>query len=244
MKLKALCLPVILGGALAAIYLLPKVGAVAQSAVNMTLPETTGQWVLRDQPASKDEINTLAADTTFSKAICFSPRPGEYNMFGERMVDSIQLSIVLSGSDINNSIHRPERCMPAQGHNITSSSDQVLKLSNGREFPVKRLVSIQLVRNTRVTDREVYDKYDCLTYYFFVGHNHVTSDHLERTFIDIKDRLVYGMDQRWAYASASMWYGKVPGVDEPITQEEADAKLQKFLENLAEKQIDWAQIAD
>lgn len=244
MKLKALCLPVLLGSALAAVYLLPKVGAVAQSAVNMTLPETSGPWILADQPASKAETETLAPDTAFSKAMCFAARPGEYNLFGERVVDSIQLSIVLSGADVNNSIHRPERCMPAQGHNIISSSDRMLKLTNGHQIPVKRLVSIQSVRNKRIVDREVYDKYDCLTYYFFVGHDRITNDHLGRTFIDIKDRLLHGMDQRWAYATVSMWYGKVPGVDEPISQEEADAKLQKFLVELAGKQIDWKQIVN
>jgi hypothetical protein len=164
------------------------------------------------------------------------------NVDGYLVPDRVDLAIVLSGSDINNSIHRPERCMPSQGHNITTTSDRILKLPNGRQFPVKRLVSIQSVRDASHKEREEYVKYDCLTYYFFVGHDQVTNDHLERTFIDMKDRLLRGMDQRWAYTSVSMWYGKVPWIDKTVTMEEADTKLEKFLVDFAERQIDWKQI--
>ncbi len=243
MKRKPWLLPLFLGGALSAIYFLPKVGAVAQSAVNMDLPDFSGNWSFEKQIASQEEILILSPDTQFSKAMCLNERPGETNQYGNPVADVVQLSIVLSGSDINNSIHRPERCMPSQGHNITSSSDQTLKLSNGRQFAVKRLVSIQSQRNPANKEREEYLKFNCLTYYFFVGHDHVTNDHLGRTFIDIKDRLVRGMDQRWAYASVSMWYGEVPWLKgKPISVEEADAKLQKFLTEFSEKQINWDQI--
>lgn len=242
MNTKPWILPIFLGGALSAVYLLPKVGAVAQSAVNMTLPDESGVWSFDKQYASEAELKTLAPDTEFSKATCLSARPGEINRYGNPVPDVVQLSIVLSGADINNSIHRPERCMPAQGHNITSSSERMLKLSNGRQFAVTRLVSVQSVRNQAIKEREEYLKYNCLTYYFFVGHDRVTDGHWARTFLDIKDRLVRGMDQRWAYASVSMWYGKVPYIEKEVSAAEADAKLQKFLAEFSEKQIDWEQI--
>jgi hypothetical protein len=208
----------------------------------MELPDFSGKWSFQKQMASPAELGTLAADTQFAKATCLSARPGEVNVDGYLVPDRVDLAIVLSGSDINNSIHRPERCMPSQGHNITTTSDRILKLPNGRQFPVKRLVSIQSVRDASHKEREEYVKYDCLTYYFFVGHDQVTNDHLERTFIDMKDRLLRGMDQRWAYTSVSMWYGKVPWIDKTVTMEEADTKLEKFLVDFAEKQIDWEQI--
>jgi len=233
-------LPLFLTGTLSAIYVLPKVGAVAQSAVKMELPESSGNWTLENQAASPEEIGTLAADTQFAKAVCLSPRPGEVNVDGYLIPDRLDLSIVLSGSDINNSIHRPERCMPAQGHNITSSSDQSLKLDNGREFPAKRLISVQRLPTNQ--ERTEFLKLNCLTYYFFVGHDQVTNDHLGRTFIDIKDRLLHGMDQRWAYASVSMWYGKVPWIEKEVTEAEADQKIRTFLIEFAEKQITWDQI--
>jgi hypothetical protein len=39
-----------------------------------------------------------------------------------------------------------------------------------------------------------------------------------------------------------MWYGKVPWIEKEITEAEADAKLQKFLADFAERQIDWNQV--
>ncbi len=233
-------LPIVLTAGLSSVYFLPQVGAVANSAVNMDLPVASGSWIFRTFPATEAEIKTLGKDTKFSKAACLSARPGEYDVEGLSISDQIQLSIVLSGYDLNNSIHRPERCMPAQGHNITSSSDVTLKLSNDRQFQAKRLLSVQRIQNGE-KETDVLE-FNCITYYFFVGHDHVTNDHLKRTFIDMKDRLVRGLDQRWAYTSVSMWYGDVPMVRRGIPMEEADQKLRDFIAGFAKKQINWDQI--
>ena len=69
--------------------------------------------------------------------------------------------------------------MPAQGHNITSSKDVVLELDNGREFRARRLGSSQRVRIGANGGESV--EFSAITYYFFVGHDRITSDHLERT---------------------------------------------------------------
>lgn len=230
-------LPVFLAASLASIYFLPKVGAVAQSAVEMKLPGESGNWAFKTIPPTEAELGTLAKDTEFAKAICFSARPGEYNLDGYAVPDRVDLSVVLSGADINNSIHRPERCMPAQGHHITSSRSEIMKLPNGREFPVRRLLSIQSQPHKDQTL-----KFNCVTYYFFVGHDRISNDHLGRTLVDMKDRLVRGMDQRWAYVSCSMWYGKVPWIENEVSEQEADAKIKGFLSKFAEDQINWEQI--
>ena len=130
--------------------------------------------------------------------------------------------------------------MPSQGHLISNTSDVDFDLSNGRKLSARRLLSVQSIPTN--AERTEFAKFDCVTYYFFVGHNTITQDHLERTLLDMKDRLLLGMDQHWAYVSVSMWYGKVPWIEENVTIEEADAKLQKFLSEFAEKQIDWAMI--
>jgi len=222
------------------VHLLPQVGAVAGSAVKMELPGSSGGWSFKSLPASKDELGTLTADTEFAKAICLRPRPGEVSIDGHLVPDRLDLSVVLSGYDLNNSIHRPERCMPAQGHAITASSNVTLQLPNGRQFNAKRLRSVQTLKATSTGAKEV--KFNCVTYYFFVGHDRITHDHLERTLFDMKDRLVRGMDQRWAYVSASMWFGKIPWIDKDIPEAEADAKLRQFVSEFAENQIDWDQI--
>ncbi len=241
MKIHPLILPVALVAMLATIHLLPAAGEMAKSAVNMDLPATAGDWTFRPIPASAEELAILAADTSFSKAYCLRPREGEIDLAsGMAVPDRIDLSVVLSGHDLNNSIHRPERCMPSQGHVIGSSSNVDISLPNGRTFEAKRLLSVQSIPTNEAKTEFV--SFNCVTYYFFVGHDSITQDHLKRTLVDMKDRLMFGMDQRWAYVSASMWYGKVPWIDEQISIEEADTKLRKFIAEFGMEQIDWNMI--
>ena len=236
MKASPLILPVFLGAALSSIYFLPTAGEVAQSAIRMDLPLERGDWGFEEQLASEAEKETLAKDTEFAKAICWKPRPGQYYQNGENVKDRVDLSVVLSGSDINNSIHRPERCMPAQGHNILSSSDRRIKLDNGRTIEVKRLHSVQTLPTNE--ERTEFVELNCVTYYFFVGHDRITNDHLGRTFLDMKDRLLKGMDQRWAYVSTSMWFGDLVGLKEA----DAEVKLTDFVKRFSEDQINWDQV--
>ena len=240
MKATPLLLPVFVIAALSSIYFLPTAGEVAQSAVRMELPEEGGGWFFKQQVASEAEKETLAKDTEFSKAICLKPRPGEFDEKGYAIPDRVDLSVVLSGSDINNSIHRPERCMPAQGHNIISSIDRRIDLDNGRTIEVKRLQSVQRIPTNE--ERTEFLELNCLTYYFFIGHDRITNDHLSRTFVDMKDRLLKGMDQRWAYVSTSMWFGKMPWMETEITEADADAKLTDFVMRFSEEQIAWDQV--
>lgn len=240
MNWKLMILPVVLATGLGTIYFLPSVGAAAGTAIKMELPQEEGGWVFRKNLPSKEELAALAKDTEFSKASCFRVRPGEFTADGRYNADLLDLSIVLSGYDLNNSIHRPERCMPAQGHTILSGSDIPIQLSNGRTLTVRRLLS---TRKIPASEEGKVRELRCITYYFFVGHDRVAHDHLQRTVLDMKDRLLRGMDQRWAYASLSMCFGRMPWYEEAeITEEEADRKVTAFLREFAEKQIDWNQV--
>lgn len=240
MKWNAWLLPLLLGSALGAVYVLPKAGDTAESAVKMELPGAAGGWSFKTYQASQDEISTLGPDTDFAKAVCLRARPGEVNAEGYLVPDQIDMSVVLSGHDLNSSIHRPERCMPAQGHEIKDSSNVAINMPNGHVFNAKRLRSVRAVPGRE--KGTVVAKFNCLTYYFFVGHDQITNDHLERTLIDMKDRLVRGMDQRWAYVSASMMYGKLPWIEKEVTEAEANEKLRRFIEELTENQVLWEQI--
>jgi hypothetical protein len=241
MKVPYLILPALLAGLLATIHLLPEAGEMAVSAVSMELPDQSGDWLMRAVPVSEEEQKILADDTAFAKAICLSPRRGEIDLAsGMAIPDRVDLSIVLSGHDLNNSIHRPERCMPSQGHVIGDSTSVTIDMPNGRKIPARRLLSVQSLPTNET--RTEYVSYNCVTYYFFVGHHRITHDHIKRTLWDMRDRLLLGMDQRWAYVSVSMWYGKVPWIENEVTLEEADEKLRRFLAEFGEEQIDWDMI--
>jgi hypothetical protein len=241
MKVRYGLLPLCTALLLVSVHLLPEKGSMIPSAVSMKLPESIGGWMMRHIPASKEEIETLAPDTEFSKAICFKARPGEYDpSTGYAIPDRIDLSLVLSGHDLNNSIHRPERCMPSQGHIINQTTDVVVTLKNGQSLTVRRLLSVQTIPlNEAHTE---YQQLNCVTYYFFVGSHRITHDHLSRTLLDMKDRLLLGLDQRWAYVSVSTWYGDLPWMQKKIHLEEADLKLKDFITDLGEVQIDWEKI--
>ncbi len=238
---KSWLLPLVMAGSLSVIYVLPQAGEMADSAARMELPSRSEGWFFEAKAPTQEEINVLGAETKFSKAVCYRPRPGEYGADGRSIPDVMDISIVLSGSDLNTSIHRPERCMPAQGHMILESKSIPFTVQGGRSFKAKRLLSVKTVSRAEKGVEPM--RLECVTYYFFVGRNQITDNHVDRTLIDMKDRLLHGLDQRWAYVSATMLYGKLPWLEgREFTLEQADAKLTEFLSTFAADQIDWERI--
>lgn len=235
-------LPLMMAGSLSLIYILPQAGEMADSAAKMELPLRSAGWQLEAKAASQDEILVLGKETKFSKAVGYKPRPGEFSKDGRSIPDVMDVSIVLSGSDLNTSIHRPERCMPAQGHAILEAKSIPFSVRNGHSFTAKRLLSVKTI-SSRETGGDPL-RLNCVTYYFFVGRDRITDNHVERTLIDMKDRLFYGMDQRWAYVSTTMIYGKLPWLEgREFTLEDADKKLTEFLAEFASEQIHWERIS-
>lgn len=237
---RPILLPVLLGAVMLTVFLLPKVGKIAESAVEMSLPDKLGDWEFETETASKKEVDVLDKETRFSKAICRAPIPYSYQSNGMRNLKRIDLSIVLSGTDINNSIHRPERCMPSQGHQIYDAKSDVLTTATGRTFPVRDLTSLQVVPLDPKGEKTI--KLNCVTLYFFIGQREITENHLRRTFIDMRDRLLRGQDQRWAYVSASMWFSEAGEYGLP-SRDYAEKEIRQFLSDLADRNIDWEQIA-
>ena len=138
--------------------------------------------------------------------------------------NSIFVSIVLSGADLDNSIHRPERCLPAQGWTIADSDQLRIPLPSGKKLGVTRLHDVRQVPLQNGTAASIYN----LNYYWFVGYHHLTASHLERTFFDIQDRVFKGYNQRWAYVTvaADITKGLVPfGHSEAQT----DRMIQHFI---------------
>src|SRR3954470_20737184 len=92
------------------VFLLPKSGKSSPAGIAMELPHYVGEWIGTDAEVTQREREVLAKDTLFA-------RKTYTNLAG----DSIYVSIVMSGDDMTNSIHRPERCLPAQGWNLQST---------------------------------------------------------------------------------------------------------------------------
>lgn len=237
-----LSLPALLVVLLGLIYVLPSRGKLAQSAVRMNLPEFLGTWQGVKRTESQREREILDKGTEFSKIDYFRPVPGSFLADGSPDFDMVSVMIVLSGTDINNSIHRPERCLPAQGHFGLRGANSSLILPDGRELKVRRLASQVAVQSAPGSKEQRV--IDSLSYYFFVGHDSVTHDHTERTVKDMKDRLWSGRDQRWAYITVSTMFGQLPWTQRPVSEADAETLVREIISKLAAEMIDWEQIAD
>ncbi|MDP6630905.1 MAG: exosortase-associated EpsI family protein [Kiritimatiellia bacterium] len=134
----------------------------------------TMAWVEKDQ---------LPADTEFLKYRYTRPT-GEILM----------ASIVLSGNE-RSSIHRPQRCLVAQGFDITRSVVDSVDLPERGRLDVMMLDTLFHHRGQQTGNhaRPVFYAY------WFVGQNRETPSHLMRMFWLAWDRVFHGVAHRWVY---------------------------------------------
>jgi EpsI family protein len=201
------------------IFLLPHARMSSPAGIAMTLPVWVGSWLGEDTEVSAKEIGALAKDTQFARKTYSSPDG-----------DRIFVSIVLSGEDMASSIHRPERCLPAQGWTLQSSKQEKIPLGDGKSLSTIVLRSARPALDDAGNERLITN----LNYYWFVGYNRITPSHLQRTLWDMRDRLAYGYDQRWAYVTVTA--NVTEGLVRPNRSEADTAKvIQGFTAELVHK---------
>jgi hypothetical protein len=70
-----------------------------------------------------------------------------------------------------------------------------------------------------------------LNYYWFVGYQDMTASHLTRTYIDLRDRILRGYSQRWAYVTVAAIVTQ--GIQRPErTEEETATMIENFIREL------------
>lgn len=195
--------------------LLPQSPVRPDPGIDMKLPTFVGEWFGEDVAISQGEILALGADTTFSRKV-YSNAAGDF----------IFVSIVLAGQDMNTSIHRPERCLPAQGYVMLDSSRRQIALGE-ENLTVTRLHNRRMIPVSE--DREVTEY--SLDYYWFVGSTETTADHIERNLMDIRDRALKGYSQPWAFVTV------MSRISEGLvrfgrSEEETDKLLNDFIQQL------------
>lgn len=202
---------------LGTVFLLPKVPKTSPAGIAMDLPIWVGAWLGEDVEVSFRERQLLATDTQFARKTYLSPAG-----------DHVFVSIVMSGEDMTNSIHRPERCLPAQGWNLQSSDHRVLELRPGKRMEFTRLVSgcpLDTANNQRFIVENI-------SYYWFIGYHEMTASHIKRTLFDVRDRIMEGYNQRWAYVTVQS--NVTAGWQRPErTEAETTAMLEQFIRDLA-----------
>jgi hypothetical protein len=216
------------------IWLLPKSESMKLSRLARNLPMQFGSMTGKKVEVTGKELDILAKDTEFERA--------QYMNTQNPNQPAVEVSVVFSGKDLNNSIHRPERCLQSQGWNFTKQRKVVLKgaLPDGSDLPFREIVcqqSVKLENGKTIKTMRVQ-------YYTFFGHTAVTEDHYGRTLQDMKDRLFKGYDQQWAYVTFSMPVTQIyadqglmegPGV---FTLEQTEKMLEDFIRQLAPHVVD------
>ena len=188
MKIKRLLtLETILLLGMGSVFLLPKKIEIRPAAIEPALPTFVGEWYGADQAVTQGEKDSLGPDTQFVRKLYTNAR-------GDQMF----VSIVFSGPDMSTSIHRPERCLPAQGWTVADTRTAEIPISN-QELRVTRLHNVRNVHTENSQPIRVYS----LDYYWFVGQNSQTPSHLQRTWIDICDRVLKGENQQWAFVTVA-----------------------------------------
>ena len=185
---------------LSLVWVVPNSGKFQASKLLNQLPEKLQDRIGVDLEISSQERKTLAPDTTFA-------RKRYFQNVRENASPYVDVSVVFSGKDINNSIHRPEVCLRAQGWQFLSEKYVTVE-ANGEMIPFKEIVCArQRVATDKGPDKNskgetITDKR--IQYYTFVGAEEIVAGHYERTLADMKMRVLKGTDQQWAYTTISM----------------------------------------
>ena len=209
----------ILVAGLSAIFFLPDTPKASPAGISVKLPIWVDNWLGEDAEVSQKELDVLAEDTQFARKTYTSPAG-----------DKIFVSIVLSGEDMSGSIHRPERCLPAQGWTLRDSSARNISLGASEWLPATCLSNARIIQTKGNRHLTIQN----LTYYWFVGYEQITPSHFVRTLIDVHDRIFHGYNQRWAYVTVAATVTQ--GIARPERSEaETAAMIENFIVKLMPK---------
>lgn len=205
----AILLAVLLG--MGGVFFLPKRSQEQPAGVVLELPATVGEWQGTDGKITEKEIGTLGRETKFARKIYTNGRG-----------DELAATIVLSGHDMDVSIHRPERCLPAQGFSIGGSPIVKVAVAGRGVLDTTRL---RAVKTETGKDGRSYTQ-TTLNYYWFAGLTSTTASHLERKLIDATDRLLHGYSQHWAYFTVAT------NIRNGRTEKETDTLIKDFIQRV------------
>lgn len=206
---------IVLLAGFASIFALPHSNKSTPAGIATSLPTEIGDWKGEDAEITTREREILAKDTQFARKT-YTSKAGE----------KIFVSIIMSGDDMTSSIHRPERCLVAQGWSVQGSESRTIAFEEGKKLEMTRLHNVHPIE---LPDKSQFLLHN-LDYYWFVGSERMTPSHLMRTGIDLRDRILRGQAQRWAYVTIA--------ANVPIrgrTQEQTAESTERFIQELVPK---------
>jgi hypothetical protein len=207
--------------------LLPKNVKLRPTAISQELPTFVGDWFGTTLSVSQRELDVLAKDTVFSRA-----------QYTDSRDNAVVASIVISGHDLNSSIHRPERCLPAQGWTVNKSEKGQMNVPglSINPFPYTKLENyafMEIPPSPEYPQGATGRRYN-ITRYFFIGAETITRSHDVRTYRDMVERVFLGQSQQWAYVTFSVDYGIGPARQVIVPNVEMSAEDREKLEKQIE----------
>jgi EpsI family protein len=176
----------VLVAGLSCVFLLPKQLGYQPVGVQMQLPNNLGGWIGTDTAVTEQE-KTVLQDSEFAR-----------KTYENAHEDRVLVSIILAGQDMMTGIHRPERCLQAQGWNTENASSRVILQRDGKPLSVTRLLNSRQL----IVDGKSYPVGN-VAYYWFIGATRQTNSHMARVYYDSMDRILKGYNQRWAMVLVS-----------------------------------------
>jgi hypothetical protein len=155
--------------------------------MKIDLPERVLDFTTSNVPEPEVVLNYLPKDTSFAERIYLAP-------------DGFQASgtIILMGAD-RTSIHRPEYCLMGQGWNIDKKNEVEIPIEGASryELPVMKWVASKNIETPDGQKQEIRGVY----VFWFVADNEQTTGNVQLQCYLVKDLLLAGVLQRWAYIS-------------------------------------------
>jgi hypothetical protein len=207
----------------------PPVLATDTAGVRMVLPDRVGEYLGRDMLYCQNRECLAAFPVTeeFDADACpfcggeldFVSFPEKKSLPSDTTIvkkeyrseknPAISVSVVLSGKE-QRSIHRPQRCLPAQGYTIEAGRTLDVPTGEGKNLTVMVLDTRGKIQMPEGNEQEV-----CASLaYWLVGPERETPYHLERLFWTSTDRVFRNVAHRWAYVALST--SRVDGSDEHL----------------------------
>jgi hypothetical protein len=155
--------------------------------MQINLPERVLDFASTNVPEPELVLSYLPKDTSYAER--FYEAPDGFGVTG---------TIILMGAD-RTSIHRPEYCFQGQGWDVESKTEVKIPIAGAApyELPVMKWVTRKTVETADGQKQEIRGVY----VFWFVADNELATGNVRLQCDLMRDLLLEGILQRWAYIS-------------------------------------------
>jgi EpsI family protein len=141
----------------------------------------------------------------------------------------IDMTIVTSGKD-KRSIHRPERCLTAQGYFIDDRRPITIKIP-GSKIEKINVMKLRMIRTRTDPDTEELKTDKLIVFYWYASVERLTESNTRRLLHTAWDRMILGKNYHWSYV---LLHSPVAG-DQPDDEERTVKGLYTFMQQFFPK---------